>query len=483
MGKKRKKKGRKHMRPITVNRSVIEEQMQTFLSSIFNEDGTLKDRVAQTTMNWTLDFKNLCPSDIEKPILQFTTDAYYKMMALVDKASSEAAWKGFVRIQDVETVKPPKDVKVHYTCFTSESKEDGLSGIMLVYPDMTPDNKAYMVPLNKMKESAVLFDGMSNDELQQFVGKRMFSKSYGCSEVISIERKTPESDVSWTMKRYDKSTYSTSDTVTLQATKMEIAMEDNAAEFTEKDYDALQSLMASQLPAKSEFGFGVEYKPQVRKQRIYTIDDIAVYPQLATGATVESDDDKYNAWTRQLIREHGPARVNEIRMQGHSHVNMACVPSGTDLKYYSDELKDYDDYYIFMIVNKKREKFIRIHDFQLGMVFETADVIFRLIDSNGNSVDDWAAAELKEKLKQKTTDYSSYGSYGASGRSSGAGYGSGYGHYGSGYASHSSGFGRDDEDYWSKWYGRSTEKSHKKQKKSSYGDPIGTLYVVGKEGK
>ena len=28
---------------------------------------------------------------------------------------------------------------------------------------------------------------------------------------------------------------------------MEIAMEDNAAEFTEKDYDALQSLMASQL--------------------------------------------------------------------------------------------------------------------------------------------------------------------------------------------------------------------------------------------
>lgn len=91
----------------------------------------------------------------------------------------------------------------------------------------------------------------------------------------------------------------------------------------------------------------------------YLITDIIMYPQTCSAATVTTDDEKYTNWLHSQPDEI----FNKIRYQGHSHVKMGCMPSGTDQKYYTDMIKNLkkDDFYIFEIRNKSNEANIRLY--------------------------------------------------------------------------------------------------------------------------
>lgn len=104
----------------------------------------------------------------------------------------------------------------------------------------------------------------------------------------------------------------------------------------------------------------------------YLISDILVYPQEVTGSTVTTDQSKYEEW----LMSYDDDVFNKIRMQGHSHVNMAVSPSSVDLSLYErllDQLSS-DMFYIFMIWNKRGEKTVKIYDIRENILFETADV-------------------------------------------------------------------------------------------------------------
>lgn len=104
----------------------------------------------------------------------------------------------------------------------------------------------------------------------------------------------------------------------------------------------------------------------------YIISDILVYPQEVTGATVNTDQEKYQMW----LMNHDDEVFNNIRMQGHSHVNMSTSPSTVDTSLYDRILEQLDDdmFYIFLIWNKRNEKTIKIYDLAKNVLFETADV-------------------------------------------------------------------------------------------------------------
>lgn len=105
---------------------------------------------------------------------------------------------------------------------------------------------------------------------------------------------------------------------------------------------------------------------------IFRITDILVYPQVVTGATVNTDQEKYQTWLYSFDDDV----FNNIRMQGHSHVNMSVSPSGVDTTHQEkilEQISD-DDYYIFMIWNKRYEHFVRIFDLKNNTLYETADV-------------------------------------------------------------------------------------------------------------
>lgn len=158
----------------------------------------------------------------------------------------------------------------------------------------------------------------------------------------------------------------------------------------------------------------------------YYITDILVYPQEVTGATVSTDQEKYQMW----LMNHDDEVFNNIRMQGHSHVNMGVTPSSVDTSLYDRILEQLDDdmFYIFMIWNKRKEKTIKIYDLAKNILFDTSDVTVEVLD-DGTGIEKFlkdAKDAVKDKPTTPTTTYQSpyRGSYG---------YGGYYGGYGSSY--------------------------------------------------
>ena len=68
---------------------------------------------------------------------------------------------------------------------------------------------------------------------------------------------------------------------------------------------------------------------------VFTIENILVYPQTVTSATVVTDETKYQQW-KQLLTDD---EYNSLRFQAHSHVNMAVNPSGVDRNLYDNMLQ------------------------------------------------------------------------------------------------------------------------------------------------
>lgn len=106
----------------------------------------------------------------------------------------------------------------------------------------------------------------------------------------------------------------------------------------------------------------------------YLIDDILVYPQEVTGATVDMDVEGVSNW---IFKNSENEAFSRIIGQGHSHVNMACVPSSTDRTHQDQVLKDLgdEDFYIFMIVNKKGDNWTNIVDFKNNVQYEDRDIV------------------------------------------------------------------------------------------------------------
>ena len=155
----------------------------------------------------------------------------------------------------------------------------------------------------------------------------------------------------------------------------------------------------------------------------YVITDILVYPQEVTGATVTTDQEKYQTW----LMSHDDEVFNNIRMQGHSHVNMSTSPSGVDESLYERILDQLDDdmFYIFVIWNKRGEKTIKIYDLAKNILFETKDVEVLVLNDGYNIISFLKSA--KESVTVKSYYGGAYGNYG--GTYNGGGYNGGYSSY------------------------------------------------------
>lgn len=130
----------------------------------------------------------------------------------------------------------------------------------------------------------------------------------------------------------------------------------------------------------------------------YIIDDIIIYPQTVSGVTVTTDQIEYQTW----LYEQPDEVFNNIRMQGHSHVNMGTSPSSVDTNYYEgivDQMTD-EMFYIFMILNKKGERFVNIYDKKDNVLYESKDVTITILVDPEDPVE-VMLAEAKEKIKKE----------------------------------------------------------------------------------
>lgn len=160
-----------------------------------------------------------------------------------------------------------------------------------------------------------------------------------------------------------------------------------------------------------EFSTEVGWHGIVRRDekdpKTFWIDDIIVFPQKVTGATVTPDQKEYEMWLMQLPDE----QFGHCRYHGHSHVNMATSPSGTDDAFQLNTLKKLRGdglqpeeqakfleqlgetaFYIFMIWNKRGESNVRVYDMMTNRYYTGSEVHVQTEDEH-NWADFLAAAK------------------------------------------------------------------------------------------
>lgn len=140
----------------------------------------------------------------------------------------------------------------------------------------------------------------------------------------------------------------------------------------------------------------------------FVVTDILVYPQEVSGATVNTDQTKYQEWLYSLDDD----TFNNLKFQGHSHVNMATSPSPTDLDHQQSLVAqlDHSMFYIFVIWNKSNQRTVMIYDMAANTLFENGDVDVKVIQD-----DSVGFLKLMEDAKKMITkkSYSYQSGYGS----------------------------------------------------------------------
>lgn len=114
----------------------------------------------------------------------------------------------------------------------------------------------------------------------------------------------------------------------------------------------------------------------------WLVTDIVVYKQIVTGAHVDTDVEEFGPWL-SLWTEKADELGCSLNFQGHSHVNMAVSPSGTDLQDQATRMADQKKgFYIFTIQNKSRSANYWIYDFDNNIAYDTADIDVEIFCEN-----------------------------------------------------------------------------------------------------
>lgn len=138
------------------------------------------------------------------------------------------------------------------------------------------------------------------------------------------------------------------------------------------------------------------------KKHIFFIKDVYLYPQKIAAATVQVDDTKYTQWSDAQDAE----TFNNRRFQGHSHVDMNAIYSGTDEANKREFLQDLldDDYYIFLVTNKRQEHNFEVYDLAQNIIFENKDIDFRVY-LNENTILESIDDEMNKYLTKPTYNF------------------------------------------------------------------------------
>ncbi|HPE08105.1 MAG TPA: hypothetical protein PLT28_00020 [Saprospiraceae bacterium] len=190
----------------------------------------------------------------------------------------------------------------------------------------------------------------------------------------------------------------------------------------------------------------------VRDDMTFHVNDILVYPQKVSGATVVTDDEKFGPW----IASASPEVRRMRRFHGHSHVNMGVTPSKVDETFQQDtiDLLGNEDYYIFMIWNKSHQFWAKIIDASENVIYELKDIDVSIEGFNdiGTSFINEAKQLAAPEVVTAKSNITSYGDYG----------------YDHGY----------DKNYGNKWGG---DKSDYKCGYGGYGTEVNLSHVSTKK--
>ena len=109
----------------------------------------------------------------------------------------------------------------------------------------------------------------------------------------------------------------------------------------------------------------------IKQGRAFIIMDAYLFNQEVNSVTTEITTDGLNEFAMEVMQmENGLDIWNNMKVWGHSHVNMSTSPSGQDEKQMEVFTQNADDFFIRIIGNKKGEMKIDLYDYEKGVIYE-----------------------------------------------------------------------------------------------------------------
>lgn len=136
---------------------------------------------------------------------------------------------------------------------------------------------------------------------------------------------------------------------------------------------------------------------------VYHIKDVFMFEQEVNSITCEiTPDGLANFGTEILSKENGMELYEQIRVWGHSHVNMGVSPSGQDDKQIT-EFSEGHDWFIRIIANKKKEMKIDLFDYKNNLVYLSVDweVYYNEFEEELKELE----KQIDRKVTQKATSW------------------------------------------------------------------------------
>ena len=134
--------------------------------------------------------------------------------------------------------------------------------------------------------------------------------------------------------------------------------------YTSEVFANMLNLMHTDHAKTQEFGFMGEIE---RDGINYIVTKLHILPQKTTAAYFETDDDKYPEWLGKTFPK--PEDRRKLRLQAHSHVNMATSPSGVDDTQIRKMIDNVKDYFIQLIINHKMENTVNLYSKEKNLIY------------------------------------------------------------------------------------------------------------------
>ena len=126
----------------------------------------------------------------------------------------------------------------------------------------------------------------------------------------------------------------------------------------------------------------------------FAVEKIVIFPHEVSSVSVLSEQAEYEEFMRSLDRE----TYKNLRLHGHSHVDMSVTPSALDYRVrehssgnLANPFPGYDPFLIFMIVNKRGDIHCFIHDRANKIDYDTENITLAIKASEYETLADFVA--------------------------------------------------------------------------------------------
>jgi len=109
-----------------------------------------------------------------------------------------------------------------------------------------------------------------------------------------------------------------------------------------------------------------------KKDNVISIEDVFLFGQDVHGTTTEITPEGLSSFAEEILQVEGGMDIwNNLKVWGHSHVNMGVSPSGQDDKQMETFAEGGHNWFIRIIGNKKGDIRVDLYDYEAGIIYNT----------------------------------------------------------------------------------------------------------------